>query len=125
MRFALHHDLPLPRPWSAGDEQRVLEEALEQLALADRLGFHGAWVAEHHFLEELSHTAAPEVVLAAASQRTRHLRLGLAGQLVAPGFAHPAAVAARVATLDVLSGGRVELGVAEAVTAAALDGFGV
>jgi alkanesulfonate monooxygenase SsuD/methylene tetrahydromethanopterin reductase-like flavin-dependent oxidoreductase (luciferase family) len=89
------------------------------------LGFEAAWVVEHHFLEEYSHSSAPEVFLAAASQRTRRIRLGHGIVHCVPAINHPARVAERVATLDVLSNGRLEFGTGEGSAAAELDAFGV
>ena len=123
MRFSLLYELQLPRPWADGAEHRLLTEALEQIALADRLGFDTAWAAEHHFLEEYSHAGAPGVFLGAAAARTKAIRLGLAGTALPP--RHPAQVAETASTLDLLSGGRVELGTAEPVTGAELAGFGI
>ena len=115
----------VPRPWEAGDEARVFNEALEQIALADRIGIDCAWLVEHHFLEEYSHSSAPELFLAAASQRTERIRLGHGIMHTIPAINHPARVAERIATLDVLSGGRVEFGTGEGSAAAELDAFAV
>ena len=68
--------LELPRPWEPGAELRLFQDAPDQVELADRLGIDYAWEVEHHFLEEYSHSSAPEVFLAAASQRSRRIRLG-------------------------------------------------
>ena len=125
MRFGLFFEHQVPRPWEPGDERRVLNEALEQIELADRLGFECAWVVEHHFLEEYSHSSAPDLFLAAASQRTERIRLGHGIVHTVPAINHPARVAERVATLDVLSNGRVEFGTGEGSAAAELDAFGV
>lgn len=125
MKFGLFFEHQVPRPWAPDDEQRVLMEALEQIELADRLGFDAAWVVEHHFLEEYSHSSAPEVFLAAASQRTRRIRLGHGITHSLPAINHPARVAERIATLDLLSNGRVEYGTGEGSAAAELDAFGV
>ena len=76
MRFGIFFELSVPRPFSADSERQVFENALEQCRVADELGFELAWAVEHHFLEEYSHSSAPEVFLAAASQRTRDIRLG-------------------------------------------------
>ena len=76
MRFGVFYELQLPRPWNEGDEHRLFKEALEQVVLADRLGFDYAWEVEHHFLDEYSHSSAPEVFLAAAAARTERIRLG-------------------------------------------------
>jgi alkanesulfonate monooxygenase SsuD/methylene tetrahydromethanopterin reductase-like flavin-dependent oxidoreductase (luciferase family)/putative sterol carrier protein len=123
VRFSLLYELQLPRPWAAGAEHRLLTEALEQIALADRLGFDAVWAAEHHFLEEYSHAGAPGVFLGAAAARTKDIRLGFAGTLSPP--RHPAQVAEAAATLDLISGGRVELGTAAAATGAEVAAFGI
>jgi alkanesulfonate monooxygenase SsuD/methylene tetrahydromethanopterin reductase-like flavin-dependent oxidoreductase (luciferase family) len=125
VRFGLFFEHQVPRPWQDGDEPRVFAEALEQMELADRLGFECVWLVEHHFLEEYSHSSAPEVFLAAASQRTQRIRLGHGIVHSLPAINHPARIAERIATLDVLSGGRVEFGTGEGSAAAELDAFGV
>jgi alkanesulfonate monooxygenase SsuD/methylene tetrahydromethanopterin reductase-like flavin-dependent oxidoreductase (luciferase family) len=117
--------LQLPRPWHPGDEARFLAGALEQVELGDRLGLDCVWAQEHHFLEEYSHSSAPEVFLAACSQRTTRIRLGHGIAVMSPKFNPPARVAERIATLDLLSGGRVEWGTGESGTRLELEGFGV
>ncbi|MFL5884918.1 MAG: LLM class flavin-dependent oxidoreductase [Thermoleophilaceae bacterium] len=125
MRFGIFYEHQMPRPWADGGEERLMADALEQIELADRLGFDFVWEVEHHFLEEYSHSSAPEVFLAAASQRTKRIRLGHGIVQIPPPFNHPARVAERVATLDLVSGGRVELGTGESSSQAELGGFGV
>src|SRR5256885_480784 len=112
-----------PRPWEDGAEQRLLNDALEQIEIADRVGFDYVWEVEHHFMEEYSHSPAPEVFLAAASQRTKNIRLGHGIVNIMPAVNHPARVAERVATLDLISNGRVEFGTGESSSAAELGGF--
>jgi alkanesulfonate monooxygenase SsuD/methylene tetrahydromethanopterin reductase-like flavin-dependent oxidoreductase (luciferase family) len=104
-------------------EAQLYREALEQVELADRLGIDYVWEVEHHFLEEYSHSSAPEVFLAAASQRTSNIRLGHGIVNVMPQVNHPARVAERIATLDLVSGGRVDFGTGESSSAAELGGF--
>ncbi|TMC49905.1 MAG: LLM class flavin-dependent oxidoreductase [Chloroflexi bacterium] len=125
MRVGLFYEHQLPRPWDDGAEERLLGNALEQVELADRTGFDTVWEVEHHFLEEYSHSSAPEVFLAAASQRTSRIRLGHGIVQLPPGFNHPARVAERIATLDLISGGRVEFGTGESSSQMELGGFGV
>ena len=125
MKFGLFYEHQVPRPWEGGDELRVMEEALEEAELADRLGFETFWLVEHHFLEEYSHSSAPEIFLAVLSQRTKRLRLGHGIIHALPAINHPARIAERVATLDLLSGGRVEFGTGEGSSQAELAGFGV
>ena len=110
MRFGLFYEHQLPRPWADGDEQQLISDALDQIELADRLGYDYVWEVEHHFLEEYSHSSAPEVFLAAASQRTERIRLGHGIIQTAPGYNHPVRTAERVAMLDLVSGGRVDFG---------------
>src|SRR5919199_5521835 len=128
MKFGLFYELQLPKPydadtWNPDAERRVYFEALEQIELADKLGFDYVFEVEHHFLEEYSHSSAPEVFLAAASQRTRQIRLGHGIVLMPPGYNHPARVAERVAALDLVSNGGVEFGTGESSSEMELGGF--
>jgi alkanesulfonate monooxygenase SsuD/methylene tetrahydromethanopterin reductase-like flavin-dependent oxidoreductase (luciferase family) len=110
MKFDLLYELQMPKPHDARSEWRCYCEALEQIELADRLGYDTVWEVEHHFLTEFAHSSAPEVFLAAVSQRTGHIRLGHGVTLLPHKFNHPIRVAERVAALDILSNGRVEFG---------------
>ena len=123
MKFGVFYEHQMGRPWADGAEHRLLHDALEQVELADALGFQYVWEVEHHFLEEYSHSSAPEVFLAACSQRTKRIRLGHGIVLTAPQFNHPARVAERIAMLDLLSDGRVEFGSGESSSEAELGGF--
>jgi len=125
VKFGIFYEHQLPRPWRDGDELRLYQEALDQVELADKLGIDYAWEVEHHFLEEYSHSSAPEVFLAACSQRTRQIRLGHGIVQMPPNYNHPARVAERIATLDLVSGGRVEFGTGESSALLELDGFHV
>jgi luciferase family oxidoreductase group 1 len=122
VKFGIFYELQLPRPWGERSEYQLLQDALAQIELADRLGFDYAWSVEHHFLEEYSHCSAPEVFLGAATQRTTRIRLGHG--IVQLPTNHPIRVAERVATLDLLSGGRVELGLGEGQGPVELHPFG-
>ena len=124
MRFGIFYEHQNPRPWAGDrDEHKLFKDALDQLEIADRAGFDYAWEVEHHFLEEYSHSSAPEVFLAAASQRTKNIRLGHGIVQIPPGVNHPARVAERIATLDLVSDGRVDFGTGESSSAAELGGF--
>jgi len=123
MKFGIFYELQLPRPWGPDSEFQLYQDALSQLELADALGYDYAWEVEHHFLEEYSHSSAPEVFLAAASQRTKRIRLGHGiFQLTTN---HPAKVAEKASALDLVSGGRVELGMGESASITELHPFGV
>ena len=123
MKFGLFYEHQLPRPWTDDSEHKLLKDALEQVELADRLGIDHVWEVEHHFLEEYSHSSAPEVFLAAASQRTSRIRLGHGIVQLPFAFNHTARVAERIATLDLVSDGRVDFGTGEASSEAELGGF--
>jgi len=104
---------PYDKPFPYGQkeaEQATYDEAIEQICLADQLGFQTAWVVEHHFREARSAAPSNEVILGALSQITRNIRLGFGVVLMPPGFQHPIRVAEKVATVDILSHGRVEWG---------------
>ncbi len=121
MKFGIFYEHQLPRPWREEGEYELLQQSLEQIELADRLGYDYAWEVEHHFLEEYSHSSAPEVFLGAASQRTKRIRLGHG--IVQLTTNHPARVAERIATLDLLSHGRVEFGIGEGSSVTELHPF--
>jgi alkanesulfonate monooxygenase SsuD/methylene tetrahydromethanopterin reductase-like flavin-dependent oxidoreductase (luciferase family) len=123
VKFGIFYEHQLPRPWAPGAEHRLLKDALDQVELADRLGIHYVWEVEHHFLEEYSHSSAPEVFLAAASQRTSRIRLGHGIVQLPQEFNHTARVVERINTLDLLSDGRVDFGTGEASSEAELGGF--
>ena len=123
MKFGIFYELQLPRPWQAGGEHRLYQNALDQVELADRLGYDYAWEVEHHFLEEYSHSPAPEVFLGAASQRTKNIRL--CHGIMQLTTTHPARCAERIAALDLVSNGRVEFGTGESASITELEPFGV
>ena len=108
MRFDLFNEAAMP-PWLGLSEAALYAELLAQIELADGLGYGCAWLTEHHFLRGYSHASKPELLLAAAAARTRNIRLGH-GIIPLP-LHHPVHVAERVATLDALSGGRLEVGI--------------
>src|SRR4029453_5893217 len=117
VKLVLLYEVDAPKPWGKPHpwgqrerERRAYYDAIEQIKLADRLGFNTIWAVEHHFREGRSHCPAPEVLLGALSQITERIRLGFGVTLTPFGFTHPARIAEKVATVDVLSGGRVEWG---------------
>ena len=130
MKFGLFYEHQIPRPrdqdqWDPDAEHKMMKDALDQIELADQLGFDYIFQVEHLFLEEYSHSSAPEVFLAAASQRTKNIRLGHGITLMPPRYNHPARVAERIATLDLVSDGRVEFGTGESGSEMEMGGFGV
>ena len=130
MKFGLFYELQLPKPagrpqWDPEDEHKIYHDMLDQVELADSLGFDYVFEVEHHFLEEYSHSSAPEMMMAALSQRTKNIRLGHGIVLMPPGYNHPARVAERISALDLLSNGRVEFGTGESASTMELGGFEV
>lgn len=125
MRFGVFYELQLPKPWDENAEQRLFNEALDQVALADKLGIDYAWAVEHHFLDEYSHCSAPEVFLAAAAGRTKNIHLGHGIRQVIANYNHPARTAECIATLDLVSNGRAEFGIGEGATRLELHAFGI
>lgn len=122
MRFDVFYELAVPR-FAGRDEQTVYHETLAELSVAEACGIETAWFVEHHFMREYSHASAPDLFLAAAAQRTARLRLGHA--IVPLPYHHPVHVAERLATLDVLSGGRVEFGFGRGFSPKEYASFGV
>jgi alkanesulfonate monooxygenase SsuD/methylene tetrahydromethanopterin reductase-like flavin-dependent oxidoreductase (luciferase family) len=110
-------------PHLGRSEQGVYADALTEIELADRLGFHGVWIVEHHSMPGYSHSSKPELVLAALSQRTRQVRLGL-GVIPLP-YHHPLHVAERIGTLDLLCGGRLEVGIGRGFSPDEYRAFGI
>jgi alkanesulfonate monooxygenase SsuD/methylene tetrahydromethanopterin reductase-like flavin-dependent oxidoreductase (luciferase family) len=125
MKFGGFYELQHPRPWTDCSEHTLFKNALEQVELSDRMGYDYVWATEHHFLEEYAHSSAPEVFLAACSQRTKNVRIGHGIVQMPPYINHPARVAERVATLDLISDGRVDFGAGAGATETELGGFNV
>ena len=121
MRFDLFNELSVPTN-NGRTERQVFEDTQVQWVLGEALGFTTGWLVEHHFMPEYSHSTAPELFLAAISQRTQRLRLGHA--IVPLPYHHPIRVAERLSTLDILSGGRVEFGFGRGFSPQEYQAFG-
>ncbi|HEY7167674.1 MAG TPA: LLM class flavin-dependent oxidoreductase [Candidatus Binatia bacterium] len=103
MKYSLFTEIQCP----AGKFPELrIAEFFEQAELADRLGYHGFWLAEIHCQPRFSLLSAPYVVLGAAAQRTRRLRLGVAVNTLP--VHHPVSLAEQAATLDLISRGRMD-----------------
>ena len=111
MKFGLHYQVPCSASQSPVQRYR---DTLEQAAHAEALGFESVWPVEQHFIPDLSIMPAPMLLLAAIAERTKTLRLGIA--IVLLPLSHPLRIAEEVATLDVLSNGRVEFGIGRAAS---------
>src|SRR5437899_746423 len=106
MHVGLYFDLRNPPEWPA-DPTRLYGFTLEQCEEAERLGCHSIWVTEHHQFDD-GYLPQPLTFLSAVAARTSTVRLGTS-IVIAP-LHHPAELAEQVAVVDVISGGRVELG---------------
>lgn len=99
-------------PADPSREHQVYFDALEQARLADQLGFGCWWTVEHHGATKFSYSSVPELMLGAIAQQTQNIHLGHSGVLAPFEINHPIRIAERAAFVDVLSGGRLELGLA-------------
>ena len=113
MKLDIFCEIQKSKPWRPDHERTLFQETLDQARAADAHGFDTWWQVEHHGAPEFSYSVAPEVVLTAISQNTTRLRVGHAGVLAPFRINQPLRVAERAATLDLLSGGRFELGLAK------------
>jgi alkanesulfonate monooxygenase SsuD/methylene tetrahydromethanopterin reductase-like flavin-dependent oxidoreductase (luciferase family) len=105
--------------------KRTFDQCVEQVILADQLGYKGVWFTEHHFLPGFSYSSSPELVLSHLAAKTKNIRLGHGIVLLPFRINHPVRVAERIATLDVLSNGRVDFGGGRAISESELSGFEV
>ena len=120
MKFGLHYQLPCSGSQSPVQRYR---DTLDQAVYAEALGFESVWPVEQHFNPNLSILPSPLLMLAALAERTRTLRLGIA--IVLLPLSHPVRVAEEIATLDVLSNGRVEFGIGRGSIPTHFTGFGL
>ena len=105
---------------SAAERYRL---ATQQIIHAEKYGFDSAWVAQHHFHEAEGGLPAPLVFLAQVAARTSHIRLGT-GIITLP-LENPVRVAEDAAVLDLLSGGRLEVGIGTGGTPSSFTAFGL
>ena len=124
MKFGLFYEMFVPDN-DPGAEARIIKETVQQAIHADRHGWDYVWMTEHHFLRGFSHMSAAEVLFGAIAQSTRHIRCGFGLALTPPAYNHPVRIAERVAMLDCLSDGRVDVGTGRSTTPAELYGFGI
>src|SRR5215218_4012050 len=119
MQFMLFSHLP----WPEGREpKQIFEDTTEQIQLAEELGFSSAWFAEHHFSRY--GLGSSQLILAAKiAALTKRIRLGTA--VLVPPLHHPIRLAEDVATLDQVSGGRLEIGFGRGSSGYEFAGYGV
>ena len=116
MILDIFSELQRAQPWSQRAEATIIRNALEQAQLCDRLGY-GCWFSvEHHGATEFSLSSTPEMFNVALALSTQRLHIGHAGVLAPYGINHPVRVAERAGFVDVISNGRLEMGLARSTT---------
>jgi alkanesulfonate monooxygenase SsuD/methylene tetrahydromethanopterin reductase-like flavin-dependent oxidoreductase (luciferase family) len=124
VKFSLFFEMQIADPTPA-KEALVFHQCVEQAQLADELGYHCIWEVEHHGLYEYSHSSAPEIFLAYIAALTKRIRIGHGCTLLPHRYNHPIRIAERIATLDILSRGRVNWGTAKSGTRVEREAFEV
>jgi alkanesulfonate monooxygenase SsuD/methylene tetrahydromethanopterin reductase-like flavin-dependent oxidoreductase (luciferase family) len=123
VKFGVMTQIQMPLPWPEAAEVVAYRNAIEQAVAADALGFDYCWLTEMHFFREIGHSPCPEMIHAAIAERTTRIRLGFAVLLVTANS--PFMIAERVASLDVLSRGRVDFGFGRGSSSYMVEPFGV
>ncbi|HEY7535658.1 MAG TPA: LLM class flavin-dependent oxidoreductase [Thermodesulfobacteriota bacterium] len=122
MRFGIgYYSLQSP-PHNPISHQKLYSEMLEQVSLAEELGFESAWLTEHHFLAD-GYCPSLLVTAAAIASRTQRIRIGT-GVLLLPLY-NPIKIAEDAAVVDIISGGRLILGLGLGYRQEEFNGFGV
>src|SRR5687767_15089956 len=109
MKLSLFYELQIADPTRAS-EAELFNNCLEQTVIAEQLGYDCIWAVEHHGLFEYSHSSSPEIFLSFVAAKTTRIRVGHGVTLLPHRYNHPIRIAERIATLDILSGGRVNWG---------------
>jgi alkanesulfonate monooxygenase SsuD/methylene tetrahydromethanopterin reductase-like flavin-dependent oxidoreductase (luciferase family) len=124
MKFSIFFEMQVSDSTPA-KEAKLFHDCVEQVRLADELGYHCVWEVEHHGLYEYSHSSAPEVFLSFVAAQTKRIRIGHGCTLLPFRYNHPIRIAERIATLDILSGGRVNWGTARSASRVEQEAFEV
>jgi alkanesulfonate monooxygenase SsuD/methylene tetrahydromethanopterin reductase-like flavin-dependent oxidoreductase (luciferase family) len=124
MRFSMIFEAQMTDT-SVANERQVLRDCVEQAVYAEAMGFDAIWAVEHHSLKWYAHMSAPEVFLSYVAAKTARIRIGHGCVLMPFGFNPPIRVAERVAMLDVLSGGRLDVGAGRGATRQEMSLFNV
>ena len=123
LKFGLMTQLQMPQPWGKNAELHAYQNMIDQAVAGEQNGFDHFWLTEMHFFKEIGHSPCPDMMLAALSQKTNRIRLGFAVMLLT--LHNPFMIAERIATLDVLSNGRVDFGMGRGSTPYMVEAFGV
>ncbi len=112
MILDIFSELQKAKPWPPDHEKRVIDEAIEQAKAADEAGYGCWWNVEHHGATEFSYSSTPEFMPVVLGLHTKRLRFGHSGILAPFKINHPLRVAERAAFADLITGGRMEVGLA-------------
>src|SRR6185369_14055444 len=123
MKFSIIYEAQMADP-SRESEYRCFKEIVEQVMLAEEQGFDTIWSVEHTALTQYAHMSAPETFLAFVAGRTKRIGIGHGVVCLPPAMNHPVKVAERIATLDILSDGRVHFGMGKGGTQQEAGTFG-
>jgi alkanesulfonate monooxygenase SsuD/methylene tetrahydromethanopterin reductase-like flavin-dependent oxidoreductase (luciferase family) len=123
VKFGLMTQVQMPGPWGENAEVLAYRHAIDQAVAAEAAGFDYFWMTEQHFFLEIGHSPCPDILLAAVAERTQRIRLGFAVLLMT--VHNPFILAEKVASLDVLSNGRVEFGMGRGSTPYMVEALGV
>jgi alkanesulfonate monooxygenase SsuD/methylene tetrahydromethanopterin reductase-like flavin-dependent oxidoreductase (luciferase family) len=123
MKFSIIYEAQMVDT-SRENEQRIFREIVEQAMLAEKMGFDTIWAVEHTALTQYAHMSAPETFLAYLAGKTSRIGIGHGVVCLPPAMNHPVKVAERIATLDILSGGRVHFGMGKGGTQQEAGTFG-
>jgi alkanesulfonate monooxygenase SsuD/methylene tetrahydromethanopterin reductase-like flavin-dependent oxidoreductase (luciferase family) len=115
MKFSLFYEMQISEP-TRQTEFELFHNCVKECVLADEVGFHGVWAVEHHGLYEYAHSSAPEVFLSYVAAKTKNIKIGHGVTLLPGKYNHPIRIAERIATLDILSEGRVRWGTGKSGT---------
>lgn len=125
MKFGLLYEIEPMRPWSDTTVSDCFWEALDQVKIAEEVGFSHVFVVEHHFLDQFSVSSSPEVWLSAVAQHTSTIRIGHGSRLLPFNYNHPVRSAEMAAVLDIMSKGRLDFGTARSASELEILGFGI
>jgi len=121
IHFGLWYDFRNPTAWHRADKE-IYDAVIEQIAWAEKIGYDDVWLTEHHFVDD-GHAPSPLILASAIAMKTMRIRIGTS-VLLLPLY-HPVRVAEDGATIDILSGGRFELGVGIGYRVEEFTGLGI
>jgi alkanesulfonate monooxygenase SsuD/methylene tetrahydromethanopterin reductase-like flavin-dependent oxidoreductase (luciferase family) len=124
VKFSMIFEAQLNHPTPERERQNILD-CVDQAVLGEQVGFDRIWAVEHHSLRWYAHMSAPEIFLTYVAAKTERIRIGHGVVCMPFQYNHPIRVAERAAMLDILSGGRLDLGAGRGATAQEMSLFGV